>query len=134
MNKLFIFNINYNVVGRNKRWFYREPKLVVANRYIENFYIICDETKLKEQKEEIIKDKKIQLQQIIEKDKQISLLDYNDALFSQKTFNEILYLDILECSVREATIREAIEKLSPTQFVEIYGNTINIGDLYGKNK
>lgn len=125
MKRFYICNIEVNVVGKNKTFFRKKENLIGAKTYLEK-EIIYEENKEQEIAKIIRDNCKNKLQEKINKNKKVEILDYSDPLYRFKTFEEILYIDIINIDIREATIKECIEKLTPTEYAEIYGNELII--------
>ena len=125
MKRFYVCNIEVNVVGKNKTFFRKKENLIGAKTYLEK-EIIYEENKEQEIAKIIRDNCKNKLQEKINKNKKVEILDYSDPLYRFKTFEEILYIDIINIDIREATIKERIEKLTPTEYAEIYGNELII--------
>lgn len=125
MKKFYICNIEINVVGKRRTFFKKRENLIGAKTYLEK-EIIYEENKEKEIAEKICNNYRNSLQEKIKKDKKVQILDYSDAFYCFETFEEILYIDVIDMDIREATIEECIEKLTPTEYAEIYGNKLII--------
>lgn len=125
MKKFYICSIEVNVVGKRKTFFGKKEHLVGATTYIEK-EVIYEENKEKEIAKILCDNYRKTLQEKINKNKKVEILDYSDSLYCFETFQEILYIDILNSNIREATIEECIEKLTPTEYSEIYGNKLII--------
>lgn len=125
MKKFYICSIEVNVVGKRKTFFGKREHLAGATTYIER-EVIYEENKEREIAEKLCDNYRKTLQEKINKDKKVEILDYSDPLYCFETFQEILYIDILNINIREATIQECIEKLTPTEYAEIYGNKLII--------
>lgn len=127
--KLYRVNYSYEVKGFQKRFLSKKMKSVSAKVVGRTSYIKCDELNIKDKVIKIIED---QIQE--DKDEITSygrtyLYDWKLTSVPDIKFNQIECYSNVKMDYDEATIEECIEKLSPTEYNEMYGNILEVSKV-----
>lgn len=127
--KLYRVNYSYEVKGFQKRFLSKKMKSVSAEVVGRTSYIKCDELNIKDK---VIKTIEDQIQE--DKDEITSygrtyLYDWKLTFVPEIKFNQIECYSNVKIDYDEATIEECIERLSPTEYNEMYGNILEVSKV-----
>lgn len=124
--KLYKVSYSYILEGFQKKFLSKKMKPVSATIISEPFYIDCDELNLYHKVHKRIKNKVTEYQNEINSCGYTYLYDFSLAFIPEVKFNKINDFKNVDIEFREATIQECMEELSPTEYNEIYGNTLKV--------
>lgn len=127
--KLYRVNYSYEVKGFQKRFLSKKMKSVSAKVVGRTSYIKCDELNIKDK---VIKTIEDQIQE--DKDEITSygrtyLYDWKLTFVPEIKFDQIECYSNVKMDYDEATIEECIERLSPTEYNEMYGNILEVSKV-----
>ena len=125
--KLYRVNYSYTVEGFKKRFLSKKMRPVNAKVDSRIAYIICKKEDVENEVKKIIKDKIKEWQKEINSCGYTYLYDWTLAFVPEVKFNQIERCSNIEIYYDEATIEECIERLSPTEYNEMYGNILKVG-------
>ncbi len=124
--KLYRVEYSYTVEGFRKKFLSKKMKPVNANVGSRTAYIICEEEYVESKVKKVIKDKIEEWKQEINSCGYTYLYDWTLAFIPEVKFNQIECCSNIEIYYDEATIEECIERLSPTEYNEMYGNILKV--------
>ena len=126
MKKFYRISYSCRVYGRYYTFIRHKEKQVKAEIIPVIFFMKTEEENInkiiKEQAEKLIQNYKKEL----ENKKGIYLADFSVDFIPTVYFNTIDKYDIIETHYREATIEECIKKMAPTEYKELYGDTLKL--------
>lgn len=124
--KLYRVEYSYTVEGLRKRFLSKKMRPVSAKVDSRIRYIICEKEDIENEVKKIIKDKIEEWQKEINSCGYTWLYDWTLAFIPETKFNQIKRCSNIEIYYEEATIEECIERLSPTEYNEMYGNILKV--------
>lgn len=124
--KLYRVEYSYTVEGFRKQFLSKKMKPVNINVGSKTAYIICKKEDVGNEVKKIIKDKMKEWKQKINSCGYTYLYDWTLAFIPEVKFNQIECCSNIEIYYDEATIEECIERLSPTEYNEMYGNILKV--------
>lgn len=124
--KLYKIDYSYVVEGSYKTFFTKRIKPSKANIDARTVYIKCEENEIEEELKKIVRNKMAEWQQEIDLYSYIYLYDWTFAFVPDIKFNKIDKCSDIELYYEEATIQECLERLSPTEYNEMYGNILKV--------
>ena len=124
--KLYRVSYSYILEGFQKKFLSKKMKPVSVKVLREPFYIECDELSLYHKVHKIIKNKVAEYQNEIDSCGYKCIYDWTLAFVQVVEFNKINDFKNVDIEYREATIQECMEQLSPTEYNQIYGNTLKV--------
>lgn len=124
--KLYRVSYSYILEGFQKKFLSKKMKPVSAKIISEPFYIKCDKLSLHHEVYRTIKNKVTEYQNEIDSYGHKYIYDWTLAFVPETKFDKINDFKNVDIEYREATIQECIEELSPTEYNEIYGNTLKV--------
>ena len=127
--KLYRVNYSYEVKGFQKRFLSKKMKSVSAEVVGRTIYIKCDELNIKDAVIKIIEDQIQECKDEITSYGRIYLYDWKLEFVPEIKFNQIECYSNVKMDYDEATIEEYIERLSPTEYNEMYGNILEVSKV-----
>ena len=127
--KLYRVNYSYEVKGFQKRFLSKKMKSVSAEAVGRIIYIKCDELNIKDEVIKIIEDKIQESKDEITSYGRTYLYDWRLTFVPEIKFNQIECYSNVKMDYDEATIEECIERLSPTEYNEMYGNILEVSKV-----
>lgn len=124
--KLYRVEYSYTVEGFRKKFLSKKMRPVNAKVDSRIRYIICEKEDVENEVKKIIKDKIEEWQKEINSCGYTCLYDWTLAFIPETKFNQIERCSNIEIYYEEATIEECIERLSPTEYNEMYGNILKV--------
>lgn len=124
--KLYRVNYSFTLEGFQKKFLSKKMKPVSAKIISEPFYIKCDKLSLHHKVYRTIKNKVTEYQNEINSYGHKYIYDFSLAFIPEVKFDKINDFKNVDIEFREATIQECMEQLSPTEYNEIYGNTLKV--------
>ena len=124
--KLYRVSYSYILEGFQKKFLSKKMKPVSAKIISEPFYIKCDKLSLYHEVYRTIKNKVTEYQNEINSYGHKYIYDFSLAFIPEVKFDKINDFKNVDIKFREATIQECMEKLSPTEYNEIYENTLKV--------
>jgi hypothetical protein len=124
--KLYRVEYSYTVEGLRKQFLSKKMRPVSAKVDSRIRYIICEKEDVENEVKKIIKDKIEEWQKEINSCGYTWLYDWTLAFIPETKFNQIERCTNIEIYYEEATIEECIERLSPTEYNEMYGNILKV--------
>ena len=126
--KLYRVNYSYEVKGFQKRFLSKKMKSVSA-KVVGRSYIKCDELNIKDKVIKIIEDQIQEDKDEITSYERTYLYDWKLTFVPEIKFNQIECYSNVKMDYDEATIKECIERLSPTEYNEMYGNILEVSKV-----
>lgn len=127
--KLYRVNYSYEVKGFQKRFLSKKMKSVSAEVVGRTIYIKCDELNIKDKVIKIIEDQIQEYKDEITSYGRTYLYDWKLAFVPEIKFNQIECYSNVKMDYDEATIEKCIERLSPTEYNEMYGNILEVSKV-----
>ena len=124
--KLYRVSYSYILEGFQKKFLSKKMKPVSVRIISEPFYIKCDKLSLYHEVYRKIKNKVTEYQNEIDFYGCKYIYDWTLAFVPAVEFNKINDFKNVDIEHREATLQECMEQLSPTEYNEIYGNTLKV--------
>ena len=124
--KLYRVEYSYTVEGLRKRFLSKKMRPVNAKVDSRTAYIICEKEDVENEVKKAIKNKIEEWQKEINSCGYTWLYDWTLAFIPETKFNQIERCSNIEIYYEEATIEECIERLSPTEYNEMYGNILKV--------
>ena len=124
--KLYRVSYSYILEGFQKKFLSKKMKPVSAKIISEPFYIKCDKLSLHHEVYRTIKNKVTEYQNEIDSYGHKYIYDFSLAFIPEVKFDKINDFKNVDIEFREATIQECMEELSPTEYNEIYENTLKV--------
>ena len=124
--KLYRVEYSYTVEGFRKKFLSKKMRPVNAKVDNRTAYIICEEEDVGNEVKKAIKNKIEEWQKEINSCGYTWLYDWTLAFIPETKFNQIERCSNIEIYYEEATIEECIERLSPTEYNEMYGNILKV--------
>lgn len=124
--KLYRVEYSYTVEGFRKKFLSKKMRPVNAKVDNRTAYIICEKEDVGNKVKKAIKNKIEEWQKEINSCGYIFLYDWALAFIPEIKFNQIERCSNIEIYYEEATIEECIERLSPTEYNEMYGNILKV--------
>lgn len=124
--KLYRVEYSYTVEGFRKQFLSKKMKPVNVKVGSRIAYIMCEKEDVEKKVKKIIKDKIKEWKQEINSCGYTYLYDWTLAFIPEVKFNQIECYSNIEIYYDEATIEECIERLSPTEYNEMYGNILKV--------
>lgn len=124
MKKLFFYEIKVRVSG----YYYsllKKEKYIKATTFLSGS-LVCEEALKESSLVEIVEKYKENLNQKIKIRKHVNIEDESDPLFASKHFEKISDITMINYDIKEATVEQAIETLTVSDFVDVYGNVLKI--------
>lgn len=124
MKKLFFYEIKVRVSG----YYYsllKKEKYIKATTFLSGS-LVCEEALKESSLVEIVEKYKENLNQKIKIRKHVNIEDECDPMFTSKHFEKISDIAMINYNIKEATVEEAIETLTVSDFVDVYGNVLKI--------
>lgn len=122
--KLYRVEYSYTVEGFRKQFLSKKMKPVNVGSRIA--YIMCEKEDVENEVKKAIKDKMKEWKQEINSCGYTWLYDWTLATIPKVKFNQMECCSNIEIYYDEATIEECIERLSPTEYNEMYGNILKV--------
>lgn len=127
--KLYRVDYSYEVKGFQKRFLSKKMKSVSAEIVGRTSYIKCDELNIKDEAIKIIENQIQKLKDEITSYGRTYLYDWKLTFVPEIKFNQIECYSNVKMDYDEATIEECIERLSPTEYNEMYGNILEVSKV-----
>lgn len=127
--KLYRVNYSYEVKGLQKRFLSKKMKSVSVKVVGRTSYIKCDELNIKDEVIKIIENQIQEFKDEINSYGRIYLYDWTLEFVPKINFNQIECYSNVKMDYDEATIEECIERLSPTEYNEMYGNILEVSKV-----
>ena len=127
--KLYRVNYSYEVKGLQKRFLSKKMKSVSAKVVGRTSYIKCDELNIKDEVIKIIENQIQEFKDEINSYGRTYLYDWKLTFVPEIKFNQIECYSNVKMDYDEATIEECIERLSPTEYNEMYGNILEVSKV-----
>ena len=124
--KLYRVEYSYTVEGFRKKFLSKKMRPVKAKVDSRTAYIICEKEDVGNEVKKAIKNKIEEWQKEINSCGYTWLYDWTLAFIPETKFNQIERCSNIEIYYEEATIEECIERLSPTEYNEMYGNILKV--------
>lgn len=124
MKKLFFYEIKVRVSG----YYYsllKKEKYIKATTFLSGS-LVCEEALKESSLVEIVEKYKENLNQKIKIRKHVNIEDEGDPMFTSKHFEKISDITMINYNIKEATVEQAIETLTVSDFVDVYGNVLKI--------
>lgn len=124
MKKLFFYEIKVRVSG----YYYsllKKEKYIKATTFLSGS-LVCEEALKESSLVEIVEKYKENLNQKIKIRKHVNIEDESDPMFTSKHFEKISDITMINYNIKEATVEQAIETLTVSDFVDVYGNVLKI--------
>ena len=127
--KLYRVNYSYEVKGFQKRFLSKKMKSVSAEVVGRTSYIKCDELNIRDKVIKIIEDQIQEGKDEITSYGRTYLYDWKLTFVPEIKFDQIECYSNVKMDYDEATIEECIERLSPTEYNEMYGNILEVSKV-----
>jgi hypothetical protein len=124
--KLYRVSYSYILEGFQKKFLSKKMKPVSAKVKSDYVYIKSNEINLHHEVYGIIRNKVIEYQNEINSYGYKYIYDWRFEFVPSVKFNKINDFKNVDIEYREATIQECMEQLSPTEYNQIYGNTLKV--------
>lgn len=124
--KLYRVEYSYTVEGFRKQFLSKKMKPVNVKVGSRIAYIMCKKEDVENEVKKAIKDKMKEWKQEINSCGYTWLYDWTLESILKVKFNQIECCSNIEIYYDEATIEECIERLSPTEYNEMYGNILKV--------